>query len=377
MKCIIDGIDFYQIEPMRYYAPPASWSIEKKKENAINKIFSSDWYGSQKRDGIMAVCGKNLDGEIFLRPRSKNTKGEYVNKVDWVPQIHDFLNSLDNGTVLLGEVYLPRDEQAKTTTSIMNCLLNKSLARQSKEEDKLHLYIFDILANRGESYLNMKAIDRFLTLDDYSKSFGVNFPYVEWARYYNGKELWDMLQQLLADGYEGMVITRKDAPYTPGSRKQIYTLKIKKEVQETIDCVIIGANAPTKLSNTSMPETWEWWFNETTNEKILASEYFATNHSSIYNLYVNGAPVAPVTKGWFYGWAGSLKLGLYDGDKLVHIGDLSGIDESIKANWKDYVNTVVEVSCMEIHDTGGLRHPRALNFMRDKNPKDCTVEQIR
>ena len=87
--------------------------------------------------------------------------------------------------------------------------------------------------------------------------------------------------------------------------------------------------------------------------------------------------MVPVTKGWFFGWAGSLKLGLYDGDKLVHVGDLSGITEDIRKNWKDYVNTVVEVSCMEIHDTGGLRHPRAVNFMRDKNPKDCKMEQIK
>jgi hypothetical protein len=375
MNCIIDGIDFYNLEAMRYYSPSTSWSQEKKKENAISKIFSGEWWGARKVDGIFCMCGKNPEGEIFLRPRAKNTKGEFVNKVDWVPQFHWFLNELEPGTVLLGEVYLPRDEQAKTTTSIMNCLLKKSLARQSKEEDKLHLYVFDILADSGESYLNMKAIDRFLRVEDYSTIY--NNPYIEWAKYYNGKELWDMLQHLLANGYEGMVITYEDAPYQPGKRSNKVSLKVKRELQDTIDCVIIGANTPTKLSGTKEPESWEWWFNETTNEKILASEYFAINHESIYKFYVNGGPVVPVTKGWFYGWAGSLKLGLYNGDKLIHVGDLSGIDESIKANWRDYVNTVVEISCMEIHDTGGLRHPRALNFMRDKNPKDCIVEQIR
>ena len=85
----------------------------------------------------------------------------------------------------------------------------------------------------------------------------------------------------------------------------------------------------------------------------------------------------PVTKTWYNGWAGSLKLGVYDKDKLIHIGDLSGITDEIRKNWKDYVNTVVEVSCMEILDTGGLRHPRAIAFKRDKNPKDCTMEQIK
>ena len=378
MNCIIEGTDFYNLEAMKYFSPSRAWSAEKKKENAMNKIFSGEWWGAQKRDGIFCMCGRNPEGEIFLRPRAKNTKGEFVNKVDWVPQFHSILNSLEPGTVLLGEVYLPRDEQAKTTTSIMNCLLPKSLARQSKEEDKLHLYVFDILADAGESYLNMKAIDRFLSLHDYEKKF--ISPYVEWARYYNGQALWDLLQNLLADGYEGVVITQQDAPYQPGKRSNKVSLKIKRELQETIDCVIMGANPPTKVSGTKEPEVWDYWFNEYTNEKILASDYLAQNHSNIYSFYVDGGPVVPVTKGWFYGWAGSLKLGLYDGDKLVHVGDLSGVDEEVRKNWKDYVNTVVEISCMEIsqdkNGKPGFRHPRALNFMRDKSPKDCIMEQI-
>ena len=28
----IDGINFKEMEPMRYWVPPASWSDEKKKE---------------------------------------------------------------------------------------------------------------------------------------------------------------------------------------------------------------------------------------------------------------------------------------------------------------------------------------------------------
>ena len=375
MEVIIDGFDFFQMEAQKYYSTPNSWDAEKKKQNAMNKIFSLDWCGSRKVDGVFGMIGRNLDGEIFWRPRAKNTKGEFVNKVDWIPQIHDFLNEIDPGTVFLCETYIPAHESAKDTTSVLNCLLPKSLKRQENEEYKLHIYIFDVLAENGKSYLNWKASDRFDLLNSFARAY--SYDYIEWARYYDGKELWDMLQELLADGYEGMVITKKDAPYTPGSRKSSYTLKIKKEIQETIDCVIMGANPPTKLSGTGMPEQWEWWFNETTNEKILASEYFAQHHESIYKSYVEGAPVVPVTKGWFYGWAGSLKLGLYDGDKLVHVGDLSGIDESMKENWKEWIGTVVEIGAMEIHDTGGLRHPRLINVRTDKPARECTISQIR
>lgn len=378
MNCIIEGIDFYELEAMKYYSHPASWSADRKKEDAMSKVFSSGWLGSLKRDGTFCMCGRNLDGEIFLRPRARNVKKEFVNKVDWVPQFHDFLNSLDPGTVLLGEVYLPMNEQAKSTTSILNCLLNNSLKKQEKEENRLYLYIFDVLAENGKSYLNMRAEERFDLLNSFSRAYPDK--YVSWAVYYEGKELWDKLQQLLADGYEGMVIINKDAPYSPGKRSNKTSLKIKKEVQETIDCVIIGGNSPSKITSSEEIETWPYWFDEQTNEKITENEYLAKYHTNIFASYSDGAPVIPVTKNWFYGWAGSLKLGLYDGDKLVHVGDLSGITDEIRQNWKDYIGSVVEISCMEIsqdkNGKPGFRHPRAISFFRDKNPKDCLIEQI-
>lgn len=380
MNCIIEGIDFFNLEAQKYYSTPNSWSAEKKKENAMNKIFSSQWYGARKVDGVFGMIGRNLDGEIFWRPRAKNTKGEFVNKIEWLPQIHDFLNDVDPGTVFLCETYIPAHESAKDTTSVLNCLLPKSLKRQENEEYKLHIYIFDVLAENGKSYLNWKAFDRFDLLNSFSRAYP--HPYIDWAQYYNGQELWDMLQNLLADGYEGMVITREDAPYTPGSRKQIYTLKIKKELQETVDCVIIGANSPTKLSGTSMPEEWEWWFDERTSEKILASEYFAKTHETIYKLYSDGVPIVPVTKAWFYGWAGSLKLGLYDkGQEVIYVGDLSGITEEQKENWKQLVGAVAEISCMEIttNQNGGwgFRHPRLIQIRKDKSARECTIDQVK
>ena len=378
MNCIIEGINFYELEAMKYYSPSTSWSAEKKKENAEQKIFSSDWLGSLKRDGTFCMCGRNQDGEIFLRPRARNVKKEFVNKVDWVPQFHQFLKELDPGTVFLGEVYLPLNEQAKATTSILNCLLPKSLKRQENEENRLYLYIFDVLAENGKSYLNMRAEERFDLLNAFSRAYPDE--YVSWAKYYEGKELWDKLQEYLLDGCEGMVITHKDSPYEPGKRSAKRTLKIKKELQETIDCIVIGANAPTKLYTGKEPEIWEYWFDESTNEKILAKDFLEKTHQNIYTAYVEGATVVPVTKNWFNGWAGSLKLGLYDGDNLVHVGDLSGVTDEIKERWQEVVGQIVEISCMEItHDKNGkpgFRHCRLINWRADKKPQECLMEQI-
>ena len=379
MNCIINGFDFWNMEAQKYYSVPATWSAEKKKENAMNKIFSKNWQGSLKHDGCFYMVGKNLSGEIFVRPRAKNTKGEFVNKVDWVPHLHRYLNELEPGTVMLGELYLPKNEQAKSTSSIMNSLQSKAIKKQEKEDDKLILYIFDILALEGEIIYDKPAEDRFEELNVMWRAYPNQ--YVEYAEYFDGKELWNMLQKLLADGCEGMVITRKDAPYTPGSRKQIYTLKIKKEIQETIDCVIIGANSPSTLYTGKEIETWPYWFNNLTHQFITADEYLATYHTNIYAAYNEGMPVEPVTKNYFYGWAGSLKLGLYDGDKLVHVGDLSGVTDEVRQNWKDYVGKVVEIGAMEISENAqggwGFRHPKLLSWREDKTARECTIEQVK
>lgn len=377
MEKFIDGINFFELEAEKYFAPPSSWSQEKKEEWARTRIFSGEWWGAQKRDGAFFMFLKDEDGNMFLRPRARNVKKEFVNKIDWVPHLHEFFENLPNNICLLGEVYLPSNEQAKSTTSIMNCLLDKAIKRQEKEP--LHYYIFDVLAFRGESMLEMSALTRFLTLDALDELY--QSPYVEWARYVNGKELWNTIQEILANGHEGVVITRGNSHYLPGKRTNKDTLKIKKELQDTLDCVIIGANPPTKISGTKEAETWEWWFDESIDKKVLASEYLEKNHKSIYEFYTEGGTVYPVTKAWFYGWAGSLKLGLYHKDKLIHIGDLSGINEEVRQNWKEYIGKVAEISCMEISEdkngSKGFRHPRLISWRTDKDLKECTIDQLK
>lgn len=384
MKYMIDGYNFFEMEAEKYFAPPSSWSQEKKKEWAINRIFSGEWYGALKRDGAFFMFLKDEDGNMFLRPRSRNVKKEFVNKIDWVPQLHEFFNKLPNGTCFLGELYDYNQEEAKRTTSIMNCLVEKAIKRQEKDGFLIY-YIFDILAYNGRLLIDEPAIERFKSINNLIEIWGPTaydamLEYIEWAEYLRGEDLWESLQDILSRGYEGVVITRGDSHYLPGKRTNRDTLKIKKELQDTIDCVMIGAESPTKLYNGKETETWTFWFDELNNEKITAQEYLDKYHTSIYTSYVEGGPVYPVTKNWFYGWAGSWKLGAYKDGKLIQIGKLSGLTDEMKENWKNYVGSVVEVSCMEIMDNEqggkGLRHPKLISIRSDKDKTECLWEDI-
>ena len=91
--------------------------------------------------------------------------------------------------------------------------------------------------------------------------------------------------------------------------------------------------------------------------------------------YYNGAPIEPVTKPWFNDWAGSLEIGLIKDNKVVPIGWLSNLTEEIKSNPNQYKGKVIEVTAMEINETGGLRHAKVVGFRDDLTIKDCTWEK--
>ena len=361
---IIDNVDFHELPAQKYWSFPSGYKKDSKAETQ-NMIFSGDYVGARKMDGAFYKFIKDENGNMELIGRSKSVKGDYIDKIEWVPQLHEFFNSLPNGTCLLGELYFPEKEGSSNVTTIMGCLPQKARDRQEKGM-KLHYYIFDVLAFAQSACFNSNIEERVEQLNNIAK--GWSSKYVEFAKYYEGKELWNHLQETLNVGGEGVVITKKGTCYQPGKRPARQTLKVKKELHETIDCFFTGhATAPTKEYTGKEIETWQYWLNERTGEK-LNGEY--------YKEYFNGAPLIPITKPYFNGWAGSLEIGVIKNDKVVPIGYLSGLSDEIKANYKDYKGKVIEVGAMEVLETGGLRHAKMLNFRPDLTIKECTWEKI-
>lgn len=366
-QMVIDGVDFYGLEIQKYWQPPASWTNERKKFEARERIFSGDWVGSWKHDGAFYSIVKDKEGNCVLIGRSLSVSGDYIDKLDHLPQLDEWVDSLPNGTCLLGEVYWPNKEGAKNTTSIMNCLTPKAIDRQKEEQNKLHYFVFDCLAWDGKSMLAAPAIERFNKLS-VIKEDTVTLPYVEYAEYWSGKKLWAKLQELLGDGYEGVVLTKANSLYEPGKRPSKTTMKIKKEIKETLDVIFTGRVMPPKKEYTGKNVLdWPYWVNTFNGEKVKG--HYSKN-------YYSGEPYLPVTKSWFLGMAGSLEIGVVRDDKVVPIGYLSGLTEEIKMNPEKYKGRAIEVSAMEIDpDEKTLRHGKMIGFRDDLTIKDCTWEK--
>lgn len=369
MSMIIDGIDFQNLAPQKYWAPPASWTLEKKKETTEARIFSGDWFGAEKKDGYFSKLVKDMDGNIGLFSRSKNVNGEYPEKHEWVPHLNPFFDWLPNGTCLLGELYLPSKPGSSNITTLLGCLKEKCIARQATGE-KLHFYAFDVLAYEGKSIYTSPLTARIDTLNDiadqYSYGPGCD-DFVLFAQYKSGKELWTMLQSVLADGGEGIVITRGGAPYQPDKRPSKDCQKVKKELQETIDCFFTGrGTAPTRLYTGKEIESWKYWQDIRTGAKL---------EGALYKDYKDGATIEPITKPFFHSWAGSLEIGVFKDGQVYPIGYLSGLEDAIKADPRDQAMKCIEITAMELLPTGGIRHGKMLQFRPDLAPTDCTYEK--
>lgn len=368
MKGDINGFNWINIEAMKYWAYPNSYKKDKKAE-VKNLIFSGDYIGALKVDGYYQRIVKDDEGNVAMISRNKSVSGEYIDKHEWVPHLQPFFDGLPNGTCLLCECYLPGNEGSKKITSLLGCLKDKCIARQEAGQ-KLHLYVFDVMAYGGHNYKDVPYERRAFEINDMSKHYSC--AYVEWAEFYEGKELYYKIQEYLASGREGMVIMKKDAPVYFKRTPARVSIKIKKELANTIDCFFTGrATAPKKEYAGKEIETWPYWA-RMDGQRLPIDEmanYFAK--------YANGEAIVPVTKSWYKDFAGSLEIAVVKDGEVKPIGLLSGLTEEIKADPKKFKGRCIEVSAMELDaESGALRHGKMMGFRDDLTINDCTWEKV-
>lgn len=364
MEGYISGFDFLNAEAQKYWSFPSSYSTEKRHDQLNTMLYSNDYVASEKRDGYFQFVIKDDEGNIFMRARSKGVNG-WVCKQDWVPQLLPFFEELPNGTCLVAEVYLP-GKTSKTITTILGCATAKAIERQ-KPANWLRLSVFDVLAWGGHLLHDQPITERILWLKNVE---AIGNTYVDVVEYWTTPEaIHDNWLRILEEGGEGVVLTLKTNPYEFGKRTARHTLKLKKELQETIDVFLTGRwKAPTQLYTGKEIETWPYWYDELTEKRIEGTLGDRLNNDS----------VIPVTRLWFNNWAGAVEIATYYNGKITPIGWISGVSDEVRADivknsdfWK---GKVIELQAMEIDHSGPtptLRHAKIVNWRTDKNPEDC------
>ena len=373
-------MDYFSIEPMKYWAPTSSMSPETKRQHLEQMAANGNYIWSRKYDGnwSRAVITSNRNA-LQTRGISKKTGtyGEIQNKVFFWDNV---VNAFQNGdTVILGEVYLPGGID-KDVGAILRCLDPKALARQ--KDQKLEWRIFDVLVLDGVDMMNTPIEERIKYIPKVVSR--INSPLVMGINYYSMDEnFFDDLNTIFAEGGEGAVCYKRSSIYIPGKRgpSAWETCKVKQEISTDIDCFITGIEPAVRDYTGKDIENWNFWENERTGEKIIG-EY--------YNEYNLGRTIRPISKGYYYGWPGAIYTGVYDQNgKIIPLCKVAGLTEEFKTalrdNYEEWDHCPLTIGGMMVStaqaNTNGIgisiRHPYIKSIRKeDITEQDCTLEKI-
>lgn len=339
-------IDFEHSQPMHYWAMPAFYTQAQRKRWLDSAVNNGEYVYSLKTDGNWSRAIITQDKAILqTRGISKKTGtyGQIQDRVLWWDSVK---NAFHDTTVIIGQVFLEGGVD-RDVGSILRCLPQKAIARQ--QEKQLQWRIFDVLCYEGEDIHDKPITERMQYIE--KCLLKINNPMVCSVQYHQANsELYDDLTELFARGAQGIVMYKKTSTYEPGTRTAHMTCKIKKELEQEVDAICTGLVAPQK-------------------------EYKGTSKDWPY--IINGQKV---TKNYFFGWPAAIRCSVYRNGQLIHLCDVSGLDETtkwdLKANWSKYLYRPVKLMAMQITPEGSLRHPRICEFRDDINPSDCTYEKM-
>ena len=364
------GAEDLMIQPMLIWTLPAN-----KKDKLSEICASGEYFAEEKIDGALyQFCRTDKGNYLFGRTVSVKN-GLLTNKIDNVPHINSALSCLPCGTVIIGEIYIPGGT-SKNVTSIMGCLPAEAIKRQDKQ-GKIKYYLHDMIFYNGEDMQSWGAEARYQKLVEAWNEFHLEqFDFLRLAESFDtGIE--ERLSQILAAGGEGIVLKKKDAPYSEGKRPAWATIKCKQ--MDTIDLVCTRAIEATKEYTGKELETWPYW--QERSERNQNGEYiWLSSEGQYYEDYLHNPHIyRPVTKPYFYGWKTAIGIGAYDDEgNLKEIGTVSsGLTDEMRAHLDDYVGKVVALQCMSIdRKEKTLRHPIVKAWRDDKNAAECKLSEV-
>lgn len=370
--------DLRELKPEKYWQKTTK-SAEARKQNkelVKTRFKMSEYIASIKKDGEYQRFIKQ-DGKSTITGRgiSKLT-GTYKDNSENMPIVLNYLDKeFEEGTCFIGEAFIPGGKNTAVRSVI------GSGAAKAKERDKktpVFYYIFDIWALNGKSLMGTEFRDRVAILERLRERLE-KCERIKVANFvFGAKQIEELVAYSLTNSEEGVVAVLADSKPSPGSRTSWKTVKIKQEFAEDMDVFFTGEYRPANRLYTGKElKNWLFWENLKTGEK--------TNDKELYKDYINGAPIEPITKPYFYGHPASLEIAVYDNknDKIISLGYVSsGLTDKIRAdftkNKEKFVKRPALIQGMELTEDFQVRHPNFLQFREDTiDWKSCSLDKIK
>jgi len=303
------------IKPMN--AVDLSRQDVKKKHDKLNHVLNCGEYIVQRK-----IQGNRMDILFRVQGNELITRGGHFKGL-WLPPLTVPMEDL-HGTQLTGEIFHPNYNDNQLAG-----LLNRNAKPIEDEILKgMRLYVFDIVKWKGDDCYHARQIERIGMLMRMQKRLHAeNFhirvlPAMQFNTAMDALKLFD---SVVSEGGEGIMLKHKDAVYQPGKRPENTWYKLKKTF--TIDVFIIGFNPG---------------------------------------------------EGKYKGMVGSVQCGIYKGDQVIHLCNVSGFDDvtryDITNNKVKWRMRVIEV-CGFVKTSTSMREPRFVQVRDDKEPRECVIDE--
>lgn len=272
--------------------------------------------GEPKMDGWRILAHVAEDG-VHLYTRTGNSKDGSLPIIE-----AELGEQMPVGTWLDGEAVAMtiKDGQVTHDWGTVQSVLGSGTAKAAAQSEKITYVIFDLISHGGIDARSLPYGKRRTLLEKLFDKVSLSERIQLSAQVQPTTANTDAL---LAQGFEGMVIKRLNAPYASGKRGAGWT-KIKPS--DNLDCIVTG-----------------------------------------FKDGENG----------FTGMVGAVVFSAYKDGTLTEIGRCSGMDMKTRLdmtkNPENWLGKVIEVAHMGQMPTGGYRHPQFVKRREDKPASECVA----
>ena len=317
--------------------PPARLPFPPMEAELVDALpEGDDWQYEPKWDGFRGIL-ENLDGEVHLWSRNARPLLRYF------PELAALGERLPPRSAVDGEIVIEREGALDFDALQMRLHPAESRIRKLSAEMPAGFVLFDVLLWDGES-LHGKPLEE-------RRAKAETLPYDVSPATRDVGEARAWLDRLDVAGLDGVIAKRLDSPYLPGSREAVQKVKGLR----TADCVVLGV-------------TW--------------SEKGTGIASLMLGLYEDGTlrPVgsAPASGKKREEILERVQPLLGKNPERRPRGEPSRWRPKVEGEWSPVPPELVVEVKYDKWQKGRFRHnSRFLRFRPDKDPEQCTVDQVR